>query len=79
MDINIHIDKRKRCYNRSDEVHNSYGPDVIYSNGYKSYCINGKLHNIHGYAGIYLDGISYWLDGSNYTKEEWEYEVNKIK
>ncbi len=80
MNIDIYKDKKKYCYNKDNCWHNNYGPDVIYSDGYKSYCVNGKLHNLYGPAVIYPDdNVNYWLNGSTYTKEEWEYEVNKIK
>ncbi len=73
MIIDISEDKKKYCYNKNMEWHNSYGPDVIDYDGYKTYCINGNLHNVHGPAIIYSYGEKqYWLDDKKYFKEEWK-------
>ncbi len=73
MIINIFKNKRKQCYNKYNDWHNSYGPDETESDGFKSYYINGKFHNIHGPAIIHSDGdIEYYLDDKEYSKDEWE-------
>ncbi len=73
MIINISEDKEKRCYNEANGFHNSYGSDETRSDGYKSYCINGKCHNPYGPAIIYPDGHKeYFLDNIRRIKIEWE-------
>ncbi len=74
MIIDIYEDKEKRCYNRSDEVHNSYGPDETHSNGFKTYYIKGDAHNPYGPAVFHPedDITKYYLDGDELTKEKWE-------
>ncbi len=73
MNIDIYTNKRKQCYNKNGDHHNSYGSDEIHSDGYKTYFINGYCHNLYGPASIYPDGKKqYWLDGDELTKEEWE-------
>ncbi len=74
MIIDIYTDKRKQCYNKNIEYHNSYGPDEINSKGYKSYCRYGFYHNVHSYAVFHPedDITKYYLDGDELTKKEWE-------
>ncbi len=73
MIIDIYEDKEKRCYNRSDEVHNSYGPDEIHSDGFKTYYIKGDAHNPYGPAAFYPNGKDeYYLNGLRYSKENWK-------
>ncbi len=74
MIINIYKDKKsKRCFNKDNLWHNSYGPDETHHDGYKTYYINNRCHNLHGPAAIYpVSKKEYWLDDIYYTKDEWE-------
>ncbi len=73
MNIDIYTNKRKQCYNKNGDHHNSYGPDETECDRYKTYFINGGAHNLHGPAVIYPDGHKeYWLDDKSCSKEEWE-------
>jgi hypothetical protein len=73
-----------RYYNDNHVPHREDGPAIEYPNGYKLYCINGKIHREDGPASIYPDGSkNYYLSGKNYTDitsdEEWIKLVLKIK
>ncbi len=72
MNINIYENKTKRCSNKDNKWDNKYGPAIVECD-YKTYFINGKLHNLHGPAAIYLIGVDYYfLDNHELTKEQWE-------
>ncbi len=73
MNIDIHKDKSKRCFNKDGDYHNSYGPDETECDGYKTYFINGGAHNLHGPAIIYPTGKEeYYLNSVKYSKEYWK-------
>jgi hypothetical protein len=52
-----------RYRNAEGELHNPYGPAIVYADGHKEYRINGKLHNENGPAVIWGHGNKeYWID-----------------
>ena len=80
------VDKRghKRWKNRDGNHHRTDGPAVIYANGGKDWCLNGKLHRTDGPAverpngrkEWYLNGKRHRVDGpakeyTDGTKQWW--------
>ena len=66
--------------NENGEWHREDGPAIIRTNGYEAWYINGKSHREDGPARIWSDGDGwYFLNGIEYTKEDWELEVAKLK
>ena len=60
--------------------HRLDGPAVVFNNNYKEWYINGKLHREDGPAVEYSDGYKFWyLNGIEYSEEEYNQEVIKIK
>ena len=64
----VKIHKRNCKYYYKDRgliiEHNEYGSAYIFSDNFKTYRINNKLHNPNGPAIIYSDGIiSQYLNG----------------
>ena len=58
------------------------GPAVEYSNGFKMWCIDGKIHRLDGPAVIFSDrGESWWVDNNKipcHSQEEFE-KLMKLK
>ena len=49
----------------------------VYSNGYKFWCLNGKLHREDGPAIEYADGTKSWfLNDKYYTEQEFNDKMN---
>ena len=66
--------------NENGEHHRLDGPAFESPNGYKSWLINGKFHREDGPSRIFTNGSTrYHLNGIEYTKEDWELEITKIK
>ncbi len=60
--------------------HRTDGPAVEYISGDKNWYINGKPHREDGPAVEYNNGDKYWyLNGINYTEEEYQNELIKLK
>jgi len=61
-------------------IHRENGAAVDRFDGYKEYFQNGKLHRLDGPARIWPDGTEqYWIDGVQYSKEEFLAETNPVK
>ena len=67
-------------YNSEGKLHREGDkPAIIESDGYKSYCINGKHHRENGPAVIHPNGnVEYWLNGEELTKEEHKRRTQKV-
>jgi len=64
----------------TDLLHNPYGPAVINTSGFKSYCIEGKYHRLDGPAIIWPNGEQqYLIDDKYLTKEEFEAHPKRLK
>ena len=58
--------------------HREDGPAGEYSDGTKSWYLNGQLHREDGPAVEWASGTKYWyLNGQPLSKEEWEKRVTK--
>ena len=81
------LDKYKNEYEHivyfkkdTEIFHNPYGPAVIYKNGHKEYCIEGKLHRLDGPAMIFPYGEEqYWINHEQLSKEEFELHPDRLK
>ena len=52
----------------------------IYNDGFKIWCLNGKLHREDGPAVEWADGSKYWwLNDTQYTEAEWKAKLNPVK
>jgi len=61
-------------------VHRENGPAVEYANGTKVYYQNCKRHRLDGPAIEYDNGDGeYWIDGVQYTKEEFISKTQPVK
>jgi hypothetical protein len=68
------------CWLINGLYHRTDGPAIINSFLGKSWWINGNLHRDDGPADISLDGEEkYFLNGKEYTKEDWLEEIANIK
>jgi hypothetical protein len=52
------------------KLHRLDGPAIERADGYKQWWIDGKLHRLDGPAIEAADRVGYWIDGVEYTKEE---------
>lgn len=63
---------------KSDIVHRVFGPSVKWSSGYECWYRDGKLHRDSGPAEIIPNlSVSYWLNGLQYEKKEYEQILRK--
>ena len=76
--VDVGIDEYGRIYHKdaNGELHNPYGPAVIWSNGSKVYYIHGKLHRTDGPAVIDSNGYKAYYVNDKHLSEE---EFNKLK
>jgi hypothetical protein len=66
--------------NENGEFHRTDGPAIERHNGYKAWYKNGKRHREDGPARIFSDDdVEYWLNGKEYSKEEYEQEILKMR
>jgi hypothetical protein len=66
--------------NENGEFHRTDGPAIERHNGYKAWYKNGKRHREDGPAIIYSNGDGYYyLNGKEYSKEEYEQEILKMR
>ena len=67
--------------NENGQYHREDGPAFEEnSSEYKSYWINGKIHREDGPARILCNGdYQYWLNDKQYSKEDWDLKVIKLK
>jgi hypothetical protein len=82
MDSIRTVDKQGtiRYKNIKGEFHREDGPAYENPNGYRVWYINGMIYREDGPAVIFSDGEEwYYLNGKEYSKEEWEQEVVKLK
>ena len=54
------------------KLHRTDGPAIEYSNGDKSWYINGKLHRTDGPAFEWFNSKGWWLNGEEYSEEEFD-------
>ena len=75
----IHYTNKNGMYHRED------GPAIEkpsseFSQSYKAWYINGRPHREDGPAKIWSERYSkYYLNGKDYSKEDWEKEIIKIR
>ncbi len=78
--IKTEYSNRIEYHNEQGYRHRTDGPSIEWNNGDKSWWINGKLHREDGPAIEWDDGIKEWyLNNINYSEQEWEQEVAKVK
>ncbi len=72
---------RVEYYNEQGQLHRVDGlPAIEWSDGDKSWWINGLRHREDGPAIEYKDGDKSWhLNNINYTEEEYQNELIKLK
>jgi hypothetical protein len=58
--VTVDENKNIRWYNDKDEYHRLDGPAIEYANGYKEWCVEGKLHRLDGPAVECPDGTKAW-------------------
>ena len=80
----IHINEygTKRHYSdREMKIrHREDGPAVEYTNGHKSWYIDGKLHREDGPAVECVDGSKVWyINGKRLTEEEFDARMNPVE
>ncbi len=69
-----------KYHNENGELHREDGPAYEDKHGYKVWLIKGKYHREDGPAFEYTDGdVEYWLNDIEYSKEDYEVEVVKLK
>ena len=69
-----------RYKNKKGQYHREDGPAFESPDGTKTWFINGLYHREDGPAVEFVDGEGwYYLNGKEYTKEDWEKEIIKIK
>jgi hypothetical protein len=62
------------------QLHRTDGPAIEWSSGSREWWINGKCHREDGPALISVYGIKFWyLNSKNYTKEQHQEELIKLK
>ena len=54
-------DKNIRWYNEKNQLHRLDGPAIEYTNGSKSWYVEGKRHRLDGPAVEYADGGKEWF------------------
>ena len=80
MFIKIETMGIKSCYKNHNIYSNNYGPRFL-SSRYKTYDIDGKLHNTLGPAVVCFSNYilnEYWLNGKQYSHKEWLLEIDRI-
>jgi hypothetical protein len=55
--------------NADDELHNPYGPALIWADGDVAYYIKGRLHNENGPAIVHTDGSKEYYNNGNMLSE----------
>jgi hypothetical protein len=67
--------------NEQGYLHRIDGPAIEWKSGHKEWYINGQRHREDGPAVIFSNNERYvWnLNGIEYSEQEWEQEVAKIK
>ena len=75
--VDVTIDDDGYIYHKdaNGELHNPYGPAVIWPNGRKEYFIHGKCHRTDGPAVIHPSGSKFYWVNDNLLSEE---EFNKL-
>ena len=64
--------KRFKIFLNNNNLHNKNFPSSVYSNGCIFWDLDNQLHNPYGGAIKYNNGyIYYYLNGEQYTKEQW--------
>ena len=82
MEIFKSVDKDGTIYykNKKGQYHREDGPAFETTDGYKIWWLNGICHREDGPAVIWSNGdFDYYLNNKEYTKEDWEIEVAKLK
>ncbi len=71
---------KKEYRNESGRYHRTDGPAIIHNSGTKSWWINGQYHREDGPAIEWFDGGKEWfLNGIEYTEQEFNQEIIKLK
>jgi hypothetical protein len=66
--------------NENGALHREDGPAFEEPDGYKAWYKNGKRHREDGPARIFSNGTEgYYLNGKEYSKEEYEQEILKMR
>ena len=62
------------------KLHREDGPAIEYTNGDRNWYINGKCHREDGPAFESIHGHKSWyLNDINYTEDQYQHEIAKIK
>ena len=57
----------KHWYNNDGQYHRLDGPAIEWSDGSKSWCVNGKLHRLDGPAFEHVNGTKeWWVNGKRH-------------
>ena len=68
--VTVDKDGTTRWYNERGEYHRENGPAVEWSNGYKSWYINGKRHREDGPAIEHVEGGKSWFINGKLHRED---------
>ncbi|MFM1755407.1 MAG: hypothetical protein RL621_311 [Bacteroidota bacterium] len=76
----VYYEDRNVLHLKGGKYHREDGPAFIRNDGYQAWWFENKLHNLNGPAVIYPDGYEeYWIYGKQFSKENWEKEIAKLK
>ena len=66
-------------YNHAGKLHREEGPAVTYTNGDKSWWLNGYRHRIGGPAVVWHSSVEWWLYGVRYTEEAYHRQLKTLE
>ncbi len=72
-------ENRTDWFNKEGQRHRIGGPAREWNNGHKTYFQNGKLHRLDGPAITDNGEEEYWIEGKEYTKEEFLKKTSPVK
>ena len=64
--------------NDKHEWHRTDGPALEWVKGRKSWWVDGGRHRLDGPAVIDRNDVEWWVDGTNYSQEEFEREYGQL-
>ena len=77
----VEVDEYGGCnyYNHAGKLHRVEGPAVTYTNGDKSWWLNGCRHRIGGPAVEWANTTEWWLYGVQYTEDAYYHQLKTLE
>ena len=77
----VEVDEYGGCnyYNHAGKLHRVEGPAVTYTNGDKSWWLNGYRHRIGGPAVEWANTTEWWLYGVQYTEDAYYHQLKTLE